>query len=302
LAIGHQRHYSYLYANALEILKRGDIVGDVRHIRAFWHRNQTAGGSEGADKGKFDSWSPGVPVEDQSVDFAKHGYDSVEELIRWRLSDRTGGGLMVELGSHQLDACSIMLGKIHPNAVSGAGVTSFFTDGRAIEDHIFLTYEFPGDVVSTYSSICTNAFDKYGEQVMGTKGTLILEQEKDIYLFKEGGDSKNTRVTWAEQRVGAPVSESTSTTQWVTSVGTPDTLTSRGYREEQEHFAYCIRNPSPDNQPRCNSQVALDDAVVALCSNMAMREKRRIEFKHEWFEIDSDEAPETEGGIAAAKS
>ena len=31
----------------------------------------------------------------------------LEELIRWRLWNRTGGGLMAELGSHQLDASGI---------------------------------------------------------------------------------------------------------------------------------------------------------------------------------------------------
>ena len=34
---------------------------------------------------------------------------AIEELIRWRLWDRTGAGLMAELGSHQLDAASIFL-------------------------------------------------------------------------------------------------------------------------------------------------------------------------------------------------
>ena len=33
----------------------------------------------------------------------------IEELIRWRLWDRTGAGLMAELGSHQLDAASIFI-------------------------------------------------------------------------------------------------------------------------------------------------------------------------------------------------
>ena len=109
LSIGHQRHYSYLYANALEVARQKDILGDVRHIRAFWHRNQTGGGKPGADKGEFDTWFAKVPAEDQNVDFARYGYKSLEELVRWRLSNRTGEGLMAELGSHQLDACSSLL-------------------------------------------------------------------------------------------------------------------------------------------------------------------------------------------------
>ena len=62
-----------------------------------------------------------VQKADREVDAAKHGYQEMtlsdgykrtplEELIRWRLWNRTGGGLMAELGSHQLDAAGILIG------------------------------------------------------------------------------------------------------------------------------------------------------------------------------------------------
>ena len=41
-------------------------------------------------------------------------------------STQTGGGLMAELGSHQLDAASIFLGKVHPLAVQGYGGKNFY--------------------------------------------------------------------------------------------------------------------------------------------------------------------------------
>src|SRR5205823_12067144 len=40
LAIGHQRHYSMLYAHAVEVINSG-VLGDIRHIRALWHRDNT---------------------------------------------------------------------------------------------------------------------------------------------------------------------------------------------------------------------------------------------------------------------
>ncbi|MBN1490868.1 MAG: Gfo/Idh/MocA family oxidoreductase [Phycisphaerae bacterium] len=301
LAIGHQRHYSYLYANCLAIVEEPDIMGDVKHIRAYWHRNQTAGGAADAKSGKYDSWHRAIPDEDRNCNWKAAGYESLEQLVRWRLDLETGGGLMVELGSHQLDAASIFLGKVHPLTVQGVGVTSFFEDNRAIEDHVFLTYEFPEDVVVSYSSICTNAFDGYGEQVMGTKATMIVQQELDAFLFREGVD-KDTRITWAENRTTRPTADSGSSTQWVTGAGTPETMTSRGYREEQEHMAYLIRNPQlweglPDDKaqlPRCHGRVALGDAVITLASNLAMRKKTRIEFKKEWFQVESNSNPEDE--------
>jgi predicted dehydrogenase len=269
----------------------------VRHIRAFWHRNQTGAGKPGADKGEHDTWFAKVPAEDQKVDYKRYGYQSLDELVRWRLSSRTGAGLMAELGSHQLDACSILLKAVigeqsaHPVAVSGVGVNSFFTDGREVEDHIFLTYEYPKDVVVTYSSITTNELDQYGEQVMGTRGTLAVLSERDVYLFKEK-TLKDTRITWAERRIAQPSAVSTSTTQWTAGAGLQDTLSSRGYREEQEHLAWLIRNPGK-GQPRCNGEVAMADAVVTLVSNMAAKQRRRIEFKHAWFDVNSNEVPET---------
>ena len=302
--------------------ERGDVLGEVRHIRAYWHRNQTNAGAPGSEKGLYDGWFPPIPDDDKSVDFAQYGYKSIEELVRWRVYNRTGAGLMAELGSHQLDAASIFLGKTHPQAVSGFGDVLYFTDGRQVEDHIFLTFEFPKNspakgAVVTYSSINTNVFDGYGEQVMGTKGTLIVQEARDAYVFREhrigeGGSMRDTRVSWAEDRVGRPVTESGSTARWVSSVETPDTLTSRGYREEQEHMAWLIRNPDkiiwpsaadphPENDPakapfvpRCHGRVALADAVIALVANMAMHKHMRIEFKPEWFDPASPSNPEAE--------
>jgi len=71
---------------------------------------------------------------------------------------------------------------------------------------------------------------------------------------------------------------------------------SRGYTEELEHWAWCIRrNPDlsdPQIRPKCHPEVALGDAVVALTTNIAARDGRRIDFKHEWFDPKSDETPE----------
>ena len=67
---------------------------------------------------------------------------------------------------------------------------------------------------------------------------------------------------------------------------------SRGYTEELEHWAWCIRNPAPEHKPRCHPEVALADAVIALVTNMSMKKGEPIRFQPEWFKIDKDETPE----------
>src|SRR5262245_42764279 len=118
LSIGHQRHYSLLYTHAQDVVT-ADILGDIKHIRALWHRNFSypwsaekdgKGGpalAEGMQQPTLrDSWYQ--PIYQMDYDELKdkasntYGYKNVEELVRWRLYDRTGGGLMAELGSHQM--------------------------------------------------------------------------------------------------------------------------------------------------------------------------------------------------------
>ncbi len=72
---------------------------------------------------------------------------------------------------------------------------------------------------------------------------------------------------------------------------------SRGYREEIEHWAYCIRNPDKETKPRCYPEVAMGDAVIALGTNVALKNANSgksgyLKFDEEWFDIDSDATPD----------
>lgn len=373
LSIGHQRHYSLLYAHAAELVNDG-ILGDIKHIRALWHRNNSwpfdlkkARGEKGdkaiADEKRFklpelqDGWYPPIYKMDADVlsdDKVKAlGYKNLEELVRWRCFDRTGGGLMAELGSHQLDASSIFLGKVKPLSVMGVGGQFFYGDSRKAEkgiptgpnareseDGVFVTFEFPGKnhpkagkggtdesdvVVVTYSSFNTNEFEDYGECLMGSRGTLIVEKEANAFLFKEkakgaatGGGGRDTNVVVTAADGKKPVMEAAST--WGGAGGPSITkgpggpawdTDIRGYRQEMEHFAYCVRRwqemkqpvsyeKGPDGKvkhadilPRCHGEVAMADAILALTANMAMTNRQPITFDAAWFDPDSSEVPET---------
>jgi predicted dehydrogenase len=392
LAVGHQRHYSILYDNAVEQIKQG-LIGDIHHIRAQWHRGNLPGNdswqpplpepydgyaafeaefkkfaedkegkkrreefarlhplynqlrswrgelakvAKSAEKAGLEDWQNKVAqtewqlrdVEIKDIVGPKFGYESkqlsingnqvertpLEELIRWRLWDRTGGGLMAELGSHQLDAASIFVSadhntgqKIKPLTVTGVGGRHIFPADRDCDDHVYCTFEFPGKgyfdddhktvkdknkkIVVTYSSINGNGYGGYGETVMGTKGTLLLEQEQDAMLFK--GSATTTRIEVKPTGPGKAAMD-TYETGGGAAVAQAATAgnTSRGYREEIEHWAWCIKNPAPEHKPRCTPEVAMADAIIALTSNLAIKKGERIEFVSEWFDVDSDETPE----------
>ncbi len=357
LATGHQRHYSILYDDAVHTIGTARLIGDLHSLRAQWHRGnlpgkdswkppmpddeklakQLAGWQKslaGAKPADVDGLVKKIAqleaqIGDKVVDAAKHGYTQMslpdgsprsplEELIRWRLWNRTGGGLMAELGSHQLDAAGIFVSAMHgpgkkvkPLTVTAVGNRSIFPADREIDDHVYCMYEYPAPgyhddkggvadpnkkIVVTYSSINGNGFGEYGEVVMGTKGTLVLEREQDVMLYKDA--AKDTRVTVAKAKDGAPTLDTTDSGGGGYAAGGKGPASgppSRGYTEEMEHWAWCIRNPSPENQPRCKPEVAIADAVIALVSNIALANpttQARIEFQPEWFDIASDETPE----------
>jgi len=352
LATGHQRHYSILYDNAVHTIGTAKLLGDLHSIRAQWHRGNLPGNDswkppmpdDESFAKKLAGWKKDLAsakpsdidaltkriaqieaqIEDKVVDAAKYGYTSMtladgstrtplQELIRWRLWNRTGGGLMAELGSHQLDAAGIFVSAMHgpgkkvkPLTVTAVGNRSIFPADREIDDHVYCMYEYPAPgydednnkkIVVTYSSINGNGFGDYGEVVLGTKGTLVLEREQEVMLYK--GAAKDTRVTVAKAKDGTPTLDTTESGGGGGAVagkpGSEGAPPSRGYTEEMEHWAWCIRNPSPENQPRCKPEVAIADAVIALVSNVALANpdtQPRITFKPEWFDIASDETPE----------
>lgn len=278
-------------------------------------------------------------LEDIAVDAAKYGYQEkkletgavrtpLEELIRWRLWNRTGGGLMAELGSHQLDAAGIFISsqfeppapgkraKVHPLSVTGVGGRYIFPPDRDVDDHVYCTYEYPGKgyfedndptsgtianenkrVGVTYSSINGNGFGGYGEVVAGDQGTLILEREQETMLY--GGSGANTKVG-VNKDEDLVESYDTGGAAAAEAVGaTASANVSRGYTEEIEHWAWCIRTGQPPETLHCHPKVALADAVIALTSNIAMEKQQRIDFKPEWFDPDNDAVP---GGPAPRKA
>ncbi len=270
-------------------------------------------------------------LEDAAVDAKKFGYEdmeikdaagkviyrrpAIEELLRWRLWDRTGAGLMAELGSHQLDAASIFIAaahggrKQHPLSVAAAADRPLFPPDRDVEDHVYCLFEFPApgydanDPIARqkkigvqYASINGNGFGGYGETVFGTAGTLVLETEKDAMLFKTHETSSKTKVVAAKAGGKRPAPELRIDEHGdpeSAAIGTLGTLPAdRGYTEELEHWAWCIRNRSPQNLPHCHPKVALGDAVIALTANLAARKGQRVEFQEAWFDPDRDETPE----------
>lgn len=258
-----------------------------------------------------------------SDDAGKQLYECtpMEELIRWRLWNRTGGGLMAELGSHQLDAASIFISAVHggqkqyPLCVNAASNRPLFPPDRDIDDHVYCLFEFPAPgydpndpinkrkrISVAYASINGNGHGGYGETVFGTEGTLLLEKEQEALLYRTHSVDDKVAVVKNGEKSGDVGelsiklnTDGDPTSAAIARLALGDDI-SRGYTEQLEHWAWCIKNPEAleeeHGRPHCHPKVALTDAVIALTTNIAAEKGERIDFKKEWFDIQSDDTPE----------
>jgi len=270
LEIGYQRYYNPIYQAAYSNIIKQGVLGDVYHARLAWHRNNT--------------WRKNEQPPSPNFDPSRWGYPDWEHLLNWRMYRKYSEGLLCELGSHQITAASWFFDS-HPTAVYVSGGTYEYKDGREVYDHVYATFNYPGDRTATFSSIQSNAFEENYEMFMGTKGTLIMTRELEAYLFMEPGvgeptgqASANTRVE-VSPRSSGPVADSSASqpagaAQRTVNLG--DSIVNKGisYQNEIAEFCSAIRTGSP---VRCGGEKAMTSAVAILTGNASAEKGTRLE-------------------------
>jgi predicted dehydrogenase len=263
LEIGYQRNYNPVYQSAYNGVMKSGALGEIYHVRLSWARNG--------------NWRRNQPIPSKDYDASKWGYPTWEHLMNWRLYWRYSEGLFAELGSHQVNAANWFLGA-KPERVQAMGGVYRFKDGREVPDHVFATFQYPGGITGTFSSVESNAFDERYEAFFGTRGTLIIRNENDAMLFDEGtpaaAAARPTGVEVAPKGAGAALETSEtkpqqaggSATQRTAAAAGPQTISPSTY--EMNAFASAIRCDTPLN---CGPEKASHSASWTIAANDAIR-------------------------------
>ncbi len=112
----------------------------------------------------------------------------------------------------------------------------------------------------------------------GTKGTLILQNETEVYLFYEG-EAATTKVEVSRQTV-APVADSSATRpadapgRTVNAATTWQVDRNISYRNEIAEFCASVRT---GKSVRCGPEKAMQSALAVLTANRAAEKHTRIE-------------------------
>ena len=263
--VGLQRRANAVYKQAAAMVEAG-LIGRVTAIKAQWHRNN--------------SWRRPIPVPKTDPEWA-----SLEKRLNWRLYKATSGGLMTELGSHQLDVADWLLGTA-PKRVLASGGVDHWRDGREVFDNIFCIYEYemapsgqkPYTVRVTYSSLCNNAYEGASELVLGTKGSLFLTTSKGL-LFQEPDAAK---VDWADGHAAVVTAGKTlklSNDPWAYRGKPTEIDVEEGgddTRDELASFLDHVRRRDLDTI--ADAQMGLHNAATVLIANQAAETGQAVEF------------------------
>ena len=266
LEIGYQRNYNPIYRTAYEGVMKTGTLGEIYHVRLAWMRNG--------------NWRRNQTPPSKGFDASKWGYPTWDHLANWRLYWRYSEGLFAELGSHQVNAANWFLGAV-PRRVQAMGGVYRFKDGRELPDHVYATFEYPGGVTGTFSSIESNAFDERYEAFFGTKATLIMRNENDALLFDEGNAAaRPTGVEIAPKGPGALLETSETKPQQAGGGAMQRAQSATGDQAispstyEIVGWANAIRCGTPLN---CGAEKASHSASWTIAANEAMKSGQIVE-------------------------
>jgi Predicted dehydrogenases and related proteins len=142
------------------------------HVRRFIRTGALDKIAQGkAQWHKKTSWRRAAPTDERQAE------------LNWRLRKETSGGLIGEIGIHQIDVSSWYLDKT-PKAVSGFGGIVAWRDGRQVPDTVQCVVEYDDGVHLVYDATLANSFGDAYELFQGTAAAVLLRETR-AWMFKE---------------------------------------------------------------------------------------------------------------------
>jgi predicted dehydrogenase len=282
LQIGHQRRSNPRYIHAINrLIHEENILGRITAIYAQWNRA----------KSDMLGWPKKYTLSQNKL--AKYGYGSMEEFRNWRWFKKYSGGPLVDLGSHQIDLFSWVLGS-QPWSVMASGGIDYYTD-REWYDNVMTIYEFKtkdGPTRALYQIQTASKHGGFYETFMGENGSLVISEVPE-------------RGNWAMREAHAPEWDSLVKKGYLKSekppiqkVDTKNIFLDVRVTAEAGRWPLPVELAKPAHQPHlenffsalihgtplsCPAEIGYETAAAVLKANQAVKANRLLRFRPEHF-------------------
>ncbi len=186
IQVGTQNRSNSLYHFAKDMIDQG-MIGEVHYVRAFWYRNSLPNNP---------AWRYEIPADasPENTDWErflgpapKRPFDK-RRFYQWRLYWDYSGGISTDLLVHQTDITHFVCGKSVPISCVASGGIYRWTDpddDREVPDTFSAIYEYPDRFHINYSCYFGNDHYQYGEQFLGTEGTIEVLERQYLNFYPE---------------------------------------------------------------------------------------------------------------------
>ncbi len=221
-----------------------------------------------------------------------------EKELNWRLSRSTSGGLLGEIGIHQIDTATWFT-KTLPLSVSGVSSLLGYRDGRDVPDTVSCVLQYPNDVSFSYDATLVNSFDGAYEEFLGSNCAIQLRDQR-AWMFKESDSSllgwevyaRKDQMTIGDPDKGSGIKTGTG----IALVADATKQLSQGKQPSQvgtDVTKTALYQACWDFTNAINTGKKLEvgptegyhATVIALKANEAVLNNTKIVFLKEWFEI-----------------
>lgn len=246
---------------------RSGALGHVAGARGQWHKKQ--------------SWRRVAPTPER------------EKELNWRLYKESSGGLMGEIGIHQLDTATWFL-KALPVSVLGFGDIMHWTgDGMEVPDTALCIMEYPNNVRFSYDATLVDSFNGSYDVFMGSDSAMLLRDQR-AWMFKETDSpllgwevyARKDKLGIGEDTTGTGIALVADATKLIAQgkqpgqVGTDVTKTA--LYQALSAFFDAIRS---GKKPAAGPMEGYQATVIALKAHEAILTGNKITFQKEWFDL-----------------
>ena len=282
LQIGHQRRSNPRYIHAIDrLIHEKKILGRVNAVYAQWN----------SAKSDMLGWPKRYTIP-QAI-LSKYGYRSMTEFRNWRWFKKYGGGPLVDLGSHQIDLFSWVLGS-HPKSVVASGGTDYYKD-RELYDNAMTIYEFDtelGPARALYQVQTTTKHGGFYESFMGENGSIVLSevpQRGDWAMREAHAPEWDSLVRDGHLKTEKPPLQKIDTKNIFLDVRVtaeagrwplPVELAKPAHQPHLENFFSAVLQGTPLS---CPAEIGYESAVAVLKTNEAVASRRMMMFRPQDF-------------------
>jgi len=299
LQIGHQRRSNPRYHVMYDFVVNKKSCGRLTNVAGNWNRSKPLQAK----------WSEKYEIDPATL--KKYGYESMEHFRNWRWYKKYSGGPIADLGSHQIDIFSWVIGK-PPVSVMASGGTDNYPKMEWY-DNVIAIYEWPEEVDGQkhvirghYDLYSTTSHGGYQETFMGTEGSAVISEDAskgglrreysapeapwEVELRKKAGKADKADTPAADTKASGE-GKTDGDIKITHSVPSPGRYF-RGINaevpmttEHQPHLENFFRAIRGTAKLTCPGEVGYETAVAVLKVNEAVPAEKKLSFKPEDFVV-----------------